>query len=175
MFNFDNPQCFSHKRCKHILNSFREQNALRVVYASFIFHVTPSYYIYSFVNLDSLNPFRTAIQYIRRVQKFTSWNNFSSMSTVNQLCNFRPSSFASITYTDTERSSRWLSWSSLETLKTSFNVPSVDNGSHSDDLSVSVYVWLENCPSPRGNFRCYGTVLQLIPCTLVRIKLNIGK
>ena len=39
--------------------------------------------------------------------------------------------------TETERSG-WLSYSSLGTLKTSFNVPSDDQGSHPDDLYVSV-------------------------------------
>ena len=40
--------------------------------------------------------------------------------------------------TETERSSGWLSCSSLEMLKASFNVPSDDQGSHPADISVSV-------------------------------------
>ena len=42
--------------------------------------------------------------------------------------------------TETERSSGWMPYSSLETLKTSFNVSSDDQGSHSDDLSVAVSI-----------------------------------
>ena len=41
-------------------------------------------------------------------------------------------------FTETERSSGWQSWSSLETLKPSFNVPIDDQGSQLDDISVSV-------------------------------------
>ena len=44
-----------------------------------------------------------------------------------------------------ERSSEWLPWPSLGTLKTSFNVPSDDQGSHPDDLSVSVKKWALRC------------------------------
>ena len=42
-------------------------------------------------------------------------------------------------FTETERSSAWQSWSSLEPLKTSFNVPSDDQGSQLADLSISVF------------------------------------
>ena len=42
-------------------------------------------------------------------------------------------------HTETERSSGWLPGSSLETLKLVFNVSNDDEGSHPDDLSVSVY------------------------------------
>ena len=38
------------------------------------------------------------------------------------------------------RSSRWLPWSSLGTLKLVFNVPSDDQGSRPDDLSISLCV-----------------------------------
>ena len=37
-----------------------------------------------------------------------------------------------------ERSSWWLHWSSLGLLKASFNIPSDDQGTHPDDLSVSL-------------------------------------
>ena len=43
--------------------------------------------------------------------------------------------------TETERSSGWQLWYSLETLKTSFNVSSEYQGCHPDDLSVFVYVY----------------------------------
>ena len=42
--------------------------------------------------------------------------------------------------TETERSSGWQPWYSLETLKTSFNVSSEYQDCHPDDLSVSVTV-----------------------------------
>ena len=45
---------------------------------------------------------------------------------------------ALLLFTKTESSSEWLTWSSLETLKLVFNVSSDDQGSHPDDLSVSV-------------------------------------
>ena len=38
-------------------------------------------------------------------------------------------------YTETEMSSGWLPWSSLETLKRVFNVSSDEQGSHPDDIS----------------------------------------
>ena len=41
-------------------------------------------------------------------------------------------------YTEAERSSEWLPWSSLGTLKPVFDASSGDQGSHVDDLSVSV-------------------------------------
>ena len=40
--------------------------------------------------------------------------------------------------TETKMSSGWLPWSSLETLKLVFNVSSDEQGSHPDDISVSV-------------------------------------
>ena len=45
-------------------------------------------------------------------------------------------------YTETERSSGWQPWYSLETLKTSFNVSSEYQGCQPDHFSVSVYVFL---------------------------------
>ena len=42
-------------------------------------------------------------------------------------------------YNETERSPGWLPWSSLDTLKASFNVASDDQDSHRNVLSVSVY------------------------------------
>ena len=45
----------------------------------------------------------------------------------------------SLLYTEMERSSGWLPWSSLKTLNASFNVPSDNQGSHPDDVSVSVH------------------------------------
>ena len=44
-----------------------------------------------------------------------------------------------------ERSSGWLPWSSLETLKASFNISMDDQGSHTDDISVSVSnkLWIQ--------------------------------
>ena len=44
-------------------------------------------------------------------------------------------------YTETERSPGWRPWSSLEKLKTSYNVPSDGQGSRSDNLSVFVDVF----------------------------------
>ena len=41
-------------------------------------------------------------------------------------------------FIETEMSSRWLPWWSLEILKTSFNVPSEDQGSYPDGLSIFV-------------------------------------
>ena len=41
-------------------------------------------------------------------------------------------------YRETGGSSGWLSWSSLETLKTRFNISSDDQGTHIDELSISV-------------------------------------
>ena len=51
------------------------------------------------------------------------------------------STISSFPCSETETSSRWLPWSSLETLKTSFNVPGDDHGSHSVDFSVSVVLY----------------------------------
>ena len=46
--------------------------------------------------------------------------------------------------TQTERSSGWLLWSSLGTLKLAFNVSSDDQDSHLDDFSISAS-FLTNC------------------------------
>ena len=46
----------------------------------------------------------------------------------------------SFTYTETERSSDWQLWCSLETLKLVFNVSSEYQGCQPDDIFVSVYV-----------------------------------
>ena len=40
-----------------------------------------------------------------------------------------------LTLTETQKSSEWLTWSSLGTLKLAFNVSCDDQGSHTDDLS----------------------------------------
>ena len=45
-------------------------------------------------------------------------------------------------YTETDRSSGWLPWSSLETLKTCFIVSTDGQGSHSENFSISVYGWV---------------------------------
>ena len=37
-------------------------------------------------------------------------------------------------------SSEWLPWSSLWTLKASYNVPSGDQGSQPDDISISLHI-----------------------------------
>ena len=42
-------------------------------------------------------------------------------------------------HTEMERSSEWLPWSSLVTLKLAFNVTGDDQGSQPDDLSASVH------------------------------------
>ena len=44
-------------------------------------------------------------------------------------------------YAKMERSSGWLPWSSLKTLKANFDVPSYDQGSHPDDLPVFFCAW----------------------------------
>ena len=44
-----------------------------------------------------------------------------------------------MTAPEMDRSSGWLPWSSLETLKASFNVPSDNHDSHPNDLPVSVH------------------------------------
>ena len=49
------------------------------------------------------------------------------------------------TYTETERSSEWQPWYSLETLKLVFNVSSEYQSCHPDDLSVSVYICVSSC------------------------------
>ena len=50
--------------------------------------------------------------------------------------------------------SGWLPWSSLGTLKLAFNISSDDQGSHPDDLSISVFdiliVWDENHSSMKS-------------------------
>ena len=46
-------------------------------------------------------------------------------------------------YTETERSSLWLPWTSWGTLKLAFNVSSDDQDSHPDDRSIPVYVLLQ--------------------------------
>ena len=46
-------------------------------------------------------------------------------------------------FTETERSSEWLPWSTLGKLKLVFNVPSDDQGSHPGELFFSVYeLWV---------------------------------
>ena len=49
------------------------------------------------------------------------------------------SDFELTKYTEIERWSGWLPWWSLETLKLAFNLPSDDQGSHPDHLSISVH------------------------------------
>ena len=75
--------------------------------------------------------------------------------------------FWHITHSETIRSSGWLFWSSLGTLKLALNVSSEDQGSHRDGLSVSLYrhscllavllSWLFIMTSSNGNiFRVTG-------------------
>ena len=59
--------------------------------------------------------------------------------------------------TETERSSGWLPWSSLGTLKLTFNVSSDEQGSHPDDLSVSVNVIINEVQHISDNLGQYNT------------------
>ena len=86
----------------------------------------------------------------------------------------RWSSLRVLNFTEAERSSGWLPWPSLETLKLVFNVPSDDQGSQPGDLSVSVLfkslqlIWRSGMPCPIFKWAaitwhvCEGTMIVVL-------------
>ena len=83
------------------------------------------------------------------------------------------------TFTETERSSGWQLWYSLETLKTCFHVSSEYQGCHPDDLSVSVLMLVHrqtqegNTPR-RVSHRRWLAALDPLPPLLSQSKYSLS-